>query len=131
VPPEVAKALKNGEPAPAGLSNAEKAAYESLANLYKKGGGYAAMMVTRPQTEGYSLADSPAGQAAWMYDKFAEVCAPEHRRRCRAQPAARSAESVRRCDHRRRSHGVIVAASAGVVSQSAAPAVWNAVLSTR
>lgn len=71
VPPEVAKALNNGEPAPAGLSSAEKAAYESLANLYKKGGGYAGMMVTRPQTEGYSLADSPAGQAAWMYDKFA------------------------------------------------------------
>lgn len=71
VPPEVAKALNNGEPAPAGLSSAEKAAYESLADLYKKGGGYAAMMVTRPQTEGYSLADSPAGQAAWMYDKFA------------------------------------------------------------
>jgi pimeloyl-ACP methyl ester carboxylesterase len=71
VPPEIAKALNNGEPAPAGLSNAEKAAYESLTNLYKKGGGYAAMMVTRPQTEGYGLADSPAGQAAWMYDKFA------------------------------------------------------------
>jgi pimeloyl-ACP methyl ester carboxylesterase len=71
VPPEVAKALNNGEPAPAGLSNVEKAAYASLTNLYKKGGGYAAMMVTRPQTEGYGLADSPAGQAAWMYDKFA------------------------------------------------------------
>jgi pimeloyl-ACP methyl ester carboxylesterase len=71
VPPDVAKALNNGEPAPGGLSNVEKAAYESLTSLYKKGGGYAAMMVTRPQTEGYGLADSPAGQAAWMYDKFA------------------------------------------------------------
>lgn len=29
------------------------------------------MMVTRPQTEGYGLTDSPAGLAAWMYDKFA------------------------------------------------------------
>jgi pimeloyl-ACP methyl ester carboxylesterase len=28
------------------------------------------MMVTRPQTL-YGLADSPAGLAAWMYDKFA------------------------------------------------------------
>jgi pimeloyl-ACP methyl ester carboxylesterase len=71
VPPDVAKALNDGEPTPAGLSNVEKAAYKSLADLYKKGGGYAAMMVTRPQTEGYGLADSPAGQAAWMYDKFA------------------------------------------------------------
>ncbi|WP_407642317.1 epoxide hydrolase family protein [Caballeronia telluris] len=71
VPPDVAKALGSGAPPPRGLSGAEKAAYESLADLYKKGGGYAAMMVTRPQTEGYGLADSPAGQAAWMYDKFA------------------------------------------------------------
>lgn len=29
------------------------------------------MMVTRPQTEGYGLTDSPVGLAAWMYDKFA------------------------------------------------------------
>jgi pimeloyl-ACP methyl ester carboxylesterase len=27
-------------------------------------------MVTRPQTLGYSLADSPVGLAAWFYDKF-------------------------------------------------------------
>jgi pimeloyl-ACP methyl ester carboxylesterase len=30
------------------------------------------MMVTRPQTIGYSLADSPSGMAAWMYEKIAE-----------------------------------------------------------
>jgi len=71
VPKNVAKALNNGDPAPAGLSGAEKAAFEALNELYKKGAGYAAMMVTRPQTVGYALADSPAGQAAWMYDKFA------------------------------------------------------------
>ncbi len=71
VPPDVAKALNNGEPAPSGLTDVEKAAFESLSDLYKKGGGYAAMMVTRPQTVGYALADSPVGQAAWIYDKFA------------------------------------------------------------
>jgi pimeloyl-ACP methyl ester carboxylesterase len=71
VPADVARALANSEPAPGGLSDVERAAFESLNTLYKKGGGYAAMMVTRPQTVGYGLADSPAGQAAWMYDKFA------------------------------------------------------------
>lgn len=71
VPPDVAKALNDGDPPPPGLSAKEKAAFLSLDNLYRKGGGYAAMMVTRPQTVGYGLADSPAGQAAWMYDKFA------------------------------------------------------------
>ena len=72
VPPDVAKALNNGDPAPAGLSDVEKAAFASLNNLYTKGGGYAAMMVTRPQTLGYGLSDSPAGLAAFFYDKFAD-----------------------------------------------------------
>jgi hypothetical protein len=26
--------------------------------------------MTRPQTVGYALADSPVGQAAWLYEKF-------------------------------------------------------------
>jgi pimeloyl-ACP methyl ester carboxylesterase len=72
VPGDVAKALNNGDPAPAGLSDVEKAAFESLDTFYKKNTGYAAMMVTRPQTVGYGLSDSPAGLAAWMYDKFAQ-----------------------------------------------------------
>ena len=71
VPADVARALNNGEPAPSGLTDVEKVAFDALSDLYKKGGGYAAMMVTRPQTVGYGLADSPAGQAAWIYDKFA------------------------------------------------------------
>jgi pimeloyl-ACP methyl ester carboxylesterase len=70
VPADVALALKNGEPAPAGLSAGEKAAFDSLNALYTKGGGYAALMVTRPQTLGYALEDSPAGLAAFFYDKF-------------------------------------------------------------
>ncbi len=72
VPPEIAKALQNGDPPPAGLSDEEKTAYEQLNLLYTKGSGYAGIMVTRPQTVGYSLADSPAGLAAWFYDKFAD-----------------------------------------------------------
>lgn len=70
VPPEIAKALNNGDPVPAGLSDKEKAAYESLNYLYTKGAGYAGMMVTRPQTLGYGLADSPSGLAAFFLDKF-------------------------------------------------------------
>jgi pimeloyl-ACP methyl ester carboxylesterase len=72
VPANVAKALTDGDPAPAGPSDKEKAAFASMNALYTKGGGYAGMMVTRPQTIGYSLADSPAGLAAWFYDKFAD-----------------------------------------------------------
>jgi pimeloyl-ACP methyl ester carboxylesterase len=72
VPPEVANALKNGEPAPAGLSVEEKTAYEASKTFAIRGSGFRAIMGTRPQTIGYSLADSPVGLAAWFYEKFAE-----------------------------------------------------------
>jgi pimeloyl-ACP methyl ester carboxylesterase len=72
VPPDIARALACGDPAPTGLSAEEKGAFDQLNALYKTGSGYAGMMVTRPQTIGYSLADSPAGLAAWFYDKFAD-----------------------------------------------------------
>ena len=70
VPAEIAKALNSGAPAPAGLSDKEKAAYKSLNYLYTRGAGYAGIMVTRPQTLGYSLADSPVGLASFFLDKF-------------------------------------------------------------
>src|SRR5215203_522254 len=72
VPADVAKALNAGDPAPAGLSAKEKAAFDSLNVFFKKNGAYGAMMTTRPQTVGYGLTDSPVGLAAWMYDKFAQ-----------------------------------------------------------
>jgi pimeloyl-ACP methyl ester carboxylesterase len=72
VPPDVAKAITLGGPAPAGLSVKEKAAFDSLNTFFSKNAGYGAMMVTRPQTVGYALTDSPVGLAAWMYDKFAQ-----------------------------------------------------------
>jgi pimeloyl-ACP methyl ester carboxylesterase len=72
VPADIAKALKDGNPAPNGLSIKEKAAFVSLNKLYTKGGGYAGMMVTRPQTLGYGLTDSPVGLASFFLDKFNE-----------------------------------------------------------
>jgi pimeloyl-ACP methyl ester carboxylesterase len=72
VPPDIATLLLLGEPAPADLLPKEKAAYNSLNVFYRDNCGYASMMVTRPQTVGYALADSPVGQAAWMYDKISQ-----------------------------------------------------------
>jgi pimeloyl-ACP methyl ester carboxylesterase len=59
-------------PAAVGLSSEEKRAFGAMDDLYKKGGGYAGVMVTRPQTVGYALEGSPVGLAAWFYDKFAD-----------------------------------------------------------
>src|SRR5215213_9125388 len=68
VPPEIAAMLASGGPAPAGLSEKEHAAFDSLDTFYKKYRAYAAMMGTRPQVIGQALTDSPAGLAAFMYD---------------------------------------------------------------
>lgn len=45
-------------------------AIEALTKFADTGSGYARLQATRPQTIGYALADSPAGQAAWIYEKF-------------------------------------------------------------
>ena len=68
IPPEVAAVLGAGGPAPAGLSETERAAFNSLDTFTKKNRAYSVMMNTRPQMIGYALTDSPAGLAAFMYD---------------------------------------------------------------
>jgi pimeloyl-ACP methyl ester carboxylesterase len=68
VPVDVAAVLAGGGPAPAGLSEKERAAFDSLDMFYKKSRAYAAIMGTRPQMIGYALTDSPVGLAAFMYD---------------------------------------------------------------
>ena len=66
VPPEVAAVLGGG-PAPAGMSDTERAVLEGLrANAMKGNSGYFTMMTARPQTVGYGANDSPAGLAAWI-----------------------------------------------------------------
>lgn len=72
VPGDLMKAILAGDPAPAGLPAKEKAAFEQLSTFFGKNAGYGIMMVTRPQTVGYGLSDSPVGLAAWHYDKFTQ-----------------------------------------------------------
>ena len=68
VPSDVAAVLAGGGPAPAGLSEKERAAFDSLDTFYKMRRAYAVLMGTRPQVIGQALTDSPAGLAAFMYD---------------------------------------------------------------
>ena len=49
---------------------AERAAIASNQFYSDFDSGYAKQQGTRPQTLGYGLNDSPAGQAAWIYEKF-------------------------------------------------------------
>jgi pimeloyl-ACP methyl ester carboxylesterase len=67
VPPEVGAALAAGGPAPAGLSEKERAVFDALDAYRKKNSSaYFTMLTARPQTVGYGATDSPAGLAAWI-----------------------------------------------------------------
>ena len=48
----------------------EKRALAGLKHYVDLDSGYAKQQSTRPQTLGYGLTDSPAGQAAWILEKF-------------------------------------------------------------
>ncbi len=52
------------------LTEAESAALADLQEHTHWGTGYSKQQSTRPQTVGYGLVDSPAGQAAWILEKF-------------------------------------------------------------
>ena len=55
----------NGEP-----TGQEQRALCGLEHYRKWDSGYSKQQATRPQTLGYGLTDSPAGQAAWILEKF-------------------------------------------------------------
>ena len=52
------------------LSPEERRAVDSLALYTGELGGSNHLQATKPETVGIALADSPAGQAAWIYEKF-------------------------------------------------------------
>jgi pimeloyl-ACP methyl ester carboxylesterase len=59
------------DPATAGAeTTAEARARAALAERQRDGSAYSEIHETRPQTLGYSLADSPVGLAAWLLEKF-------------------------------------------------------------
>ncbi|WP_019587733.1 epoxide hydrolase family protein [Deinococcus apachensis] len=66
-PPEAAEAVASGGPAPEGLSEKERAAFDDVRGFIQNGGwAYLTMMSSRPQAVGYGLTDSPAGLAGFM-----------------------------------------------------------------
>jgi len=66
-PADIDGAAFSGAPAPSGLSDDEKVAYERLQFVYQKGIAYGFQMGLRPQTL-YGIADSPVGLAAYFLD---------------------------------------------------------------
>jgi pimeloyl-ACP methyl ester carboxylesterase len=52
------------------LTDLEKDALATLQFYQDHDSGYSKQQMTRPQTLGYGLADSPIGQAAWIIEKF-------------------------------------------------------------
>ena len=54
------------------LDAQDRARVERLRQFRRTGSGYGAIQATRPQTVGYGLTDSPAGQLAWIAEKFGQ-----------------------------------------------------------
>lgn len=54
------------------MTPAEAASMASIEKHFKEGTGYSTQQESKPQTLGYGLTDSPAGQAAWVFEKFRE-----------------------------------------------------------
>jgi epoxide hydrolase len=52
------------------LTPQEQAALDGMTHYTTAEAGYSTQQSTRPQTLGYGLVDSPAGQAAWIVEKF-------------------------------------------------------------
>jgi epoxide hydrolase len=59
-----------------GLSEADRARGERFNAFQADGLGYLHLQATRPQTLAYALTDSPAGQLAWIVEKFHEWTDP-------------------------------------------------------
>ena len=55
-----------------GLTEVEKHRLDRSRQFRATGMGYGAIQSTRPQTLAYALTDSPAGQLAWIVEKFRE-----------------------------------------------------------
>ena len=64
-----------------GLSEAEAASHQRLRQYGQEGKGYLQIQGTRPQTLAYALTDSPAGQLAWIVEKFKEWTDPANQLR--------------------------------------------------
>ncbi|MFI2652571.1 epoxide hydrolase family protein [Micromonospora fulviviridis] len=63
----------SGDPAELeGLDETDMARLGRLARFDADGSGYRKLLSTRPQTVSYALNDSPAGQLAWIVERFKE-----------------------------------------------------------
>jgi epoxide hydrolase len=58
------------------FTDAEKQRLQRLNRFLTEGNGYFQLQATRPQTLAYGLSDSPAGQLAWIAEKFNEWTYP-------------------------------------------------------
>lgn len=70
--------LMSGVPLEATQTPEELAALAVYQEFGNNETGYSKIQSTRPQTISYGLADSPAGQAAWIYEKFGEWTDSDH-----------------------------------------------------
>jgi microsomal epoxide hydrolase len=64
--------IPSGSPDDPELTEVDKRRLDRSRQFRTTGMGYAMIQSTRPQTLAYALTDSPAGQLAWILEKFRE-----------------------------------------------------------
>ncbi|HZU56427.1 MAG TPA: epoxide hydrolase [Actinocrinis sp.] len=67
---QIAMPFASAPSEPVELSQRDLDGLAALKEFQKHEGGYSAIQATRPQTIGYALTDSPAGQLAWALEKY-------------------------------------------------------------
>ena len=84
-------------------SEEERAALDALTTFNTTGNGYLIEQVTRPQTIGYSLLDSPVGLAAWLLDHDTDSYHKISRAFVDGEPVGQSDPGA----HRRQHHALL------------------------
>ena len=85
------------------LSPEQRYAVETLALYTGDLGGSSHLQGTKPETVGFALADSPAGQAAWIYEKFQSKTDNHGLRRGRPQHGRHARRDIPLLVHQQRS----------------------------
>jgi hypothetical protein len=111
---------------PEHLSFEEQRAVDGAKLFLGDGNGYSRQQATRPQTIGYALSDSPAGQAMWIYESFTVGLTTTAllKTRCRGIRCWTTFHSTGSQTPRHRRHGSTGRTKAPHFQEASSPCLW-------
>ena len=111
---------------PEHLSFEEQRAVDGAKLFLGDDNGYSRQQATRPQTIGYALSDSPAGQAMWIYESFTVGLTTTAllKTRCRGIRCWTTFHSTGSQTPRHRRHGSTGRTKAPHFQEASSPCLW-------